>query len=326
LSPQNISDNVHDLIYISIASYDINGNPKPYQTFRVTSSLLTADNQYITTNNNGFAKTKLKYSGSIPATQNSTMVTVQGLSYPSANAHANSLCGSFIEQHIIDITTTNISSYELKAVPDKLYIQSDGLSDVYIHGYTRFENQVPPSAPAIYWRKARTAYSALEEVNYSIETSTPGRHGYSGMVYADQYGGFKIGPFYAQHRTDPGHWFVVVDTELSATPSTTPVTIYGDIVYWHENYDNIHYSNEILPLPRFYTALPQTGTDFIDKPRFSYQHHDMEFDSSSAATVNWYPPVWFPISRYDQYQMGLLGSTPNVVSSYSLLNKEYEDS
>ncbi len=326
ISPQKIFDISDDIVYVSIVSYDTNGNPKPYQTFRVYGDEITTENEYVTTNQNGFATTSFRYSGAIPATQTEIQIDIDGISYPSANAHPNSAAGSFSDSYIIDLALNNTYSYELKAVADKMNIKADGLGDVYIRGYVRQGNVPPSSTPVIYWRKARTAYSALEETDYSINSSTPGRYGEAGRVYADEYGNFNIGPFYAQDRTKPGYWFVVLDTELASTPSATPVTIYGDIVYWYENYDNLHYSNEIVPLPESYTAIPKSGSEIIAKSSFTYRHYDMQYDDQSAATINWTPPRWFPVSRYDQYQMGFFGSTPNTISEYQDLNADYEDS
>lgn len=326
ISPQKIFDASDDIIYVSIVSYDTNGNPKPYQTFRIYGSEITAENEYLTTNQNGFATTSFRYSGVIPAVNTEIEIFVSGISYPSANAHENSSSGSFSDSYTIDLALSNAYTYEFKAAPDKMNIKADGMGDVYIKGYVRQGNIPPSSTPAIYWRKARTAYASLEEINYSTNSSTPGRYGTSGLVYADEYGNFNIGPFYAQDRTKPGYWFVTLDTELASTPSATPVTIYGDIVYWYENYDNLHYSNEIVPLPESYTAIPGSGSEILAKSSFTYRHYDMEFDDQSAATINWVPPRWFPVSRYDQYQMGFFGSTPNTISEYQDLNSDYEDS
>lgn len=326
VSPQKISNNEDDLIYVSIISYDINGNPKPYQTFRVHGNNLTSENEYITTNNNGFAKTIIRYSGSTESTV--LTLSVNGISYPSANANSNSSSGSFSQQFSIDLVKNNEFNYELKAAADKINIKANTVDDVFIKGYIRQGNTAPTNPPVIYWRKARTAYEALVDSDYGLNSSTPGRDGLAGIVQTDQYGNFIIGPFYSQDRVDPGLWFVAIDTEMASTPSATPVTIYGDIVYWFENYDNIHYSNEPVPLPRFYTAIPLSGTDIVLEAQFKYKHYDQEYDATPAATpqLGWTPPRWFPISRYEQYQMGLFGSTPNFVSTFDNMNNDYEDS
>lgn len=325
ISPYKISKDQDDLIYISITSYDKNGNLKPNQTFRIFGNDILADEEYLTTNDNGFGKTIIRYDGSSNAT--SVTISIQGVSYPSYGAHQNSSSSEFFENYSIILTENKASDYNLKAAADKIKIRANGLDEINIKGYVRNANTPPSSTPVIYWRKARTAYEAINEVDYSTSSSTPDRNGQSGYVKTDQDGNFEIGPFYAQNRLDPGLWFVAVDTELASTPSATPVTMYGDVVYWFENYDNIHYSDEQLPLPRFYSSAPLSGDDIILQSRFTYRHNDMEYDATPSATpdLNWTPPNWFQISRYDQYQMGLLGATPNKVSTYDNLYPDYED-
>lgn len=327
ISPYKISKEEDDLIYVSIISYDINKNPKPNQTFRIYGDYITAEQEYLTTNENGFGKTIIRYTGLSPNT--TLLLTVSGISYPDPleNANINSSSGSFSEQYSITLMENKVADYTLKAVSDKIKIKANATDEVNIKGYIRDSDNQAHGTPIIYWRKARTAYEAINSVAYSTNSSTPDRYGTSGYVTADENGNFIIGPFYSQERTDPGLWFVAVDTELASTPSATPVTIYGDVVYWFENYDNIHYSNEPLPLPRFYSSAPLTGDEIISQPAFTYRYYDMEFDATPSATpdLNWTPPKWFQISRYDQYQMGLLGSTPNIVSNYTNLYPDYED-
>jgi hypothetical protein len=325
ISPQKISKDEEDLIYLSIVSSDINGNPKPNQTFRIYGNYLIADDEYITTNNNGFAKTIIRYIGSTDSVE--SLLNVTGISSSNNNAHPNSSSESFHEEYNILLVENKVTGYTLKSAADKIKIRANSKDTIRINGFIRDGNTPPSSTPVIYWRKARTAYEALNEVDYSTGSSTPGSSGISGSVVADKYGNFSIGPFKAQSRMDPGLWFVAVESELSSTPSANPVTIYGDIAYWFENYDNIHYSDESLPLPRFYTSAPLTGDEIISTPGFTYNYYDSNKDATPSATpeLNWIPPKWFQISRYDQYQMGLFGSTPNVISVYSELYPDYED-
>ena len=325
ISPYSISDNEDDLLYVSIISYDVNENPKPNQTFRIYGDYLAAEEEYLTTNENGFGKTIVRYSGSSNA--NTLKLNIQGISYPNINAHPNSQSSQFIEEFFIDLIKNSPAEYTFKAAVNNIKVKSNSIDDVYIKGYLRTSKNIPVSNKIVYWKKARTAYEALNEVDYSVYSSNPGRYEISGYTTTNQYGDFNIGPFYAQNNRDPGLWFVAVETELSSTPSATPVTMYGDIVYWYESYDNIHYSNEPLPLPRFYTAKPLSGEDIIKEPRFTYRQYDQQYDATPSATpeINWIPPKWFPISRYEQYQMGLLGSTPNVVSTYNNIYVDYED-
>jgi len=325
ISPYKISKDEADLIHIFIISYDKNNNLKPNQTFRIFGNGISVDQEYLTTNDNGFGKTTIRYNGFSNAT--SVTISIQGVSYPNYGANENSSSGAFFEQYSIILTENKVSDFSLKAAADKIKIRANNIDEININGYIRNNNVAPQSTPVIYWRKARTAYEAINDVDYSTNSSTPGRYSESGYVMANENGNFEIGPFYAQNRLDPGLWFVAVDTELASTPSATPITIYGDVVYWFENYDNIHYSDEQLPLPRFYSSAPLSGDEIILQPQFKYRYNDMEYDATPSATphLNWIPPKWFQISRYEQYQMGLLGSTPNKISTYDNLYPDYED-
>jgi hypothetical protein len=60
-------------------------------------------------------------------------------------------------------------------------------------------------------------------------------------------------------------------------------------------------------------------------PNFTLNYHDGSDAPAYRATPNWLPPKWYPLDRAEQYQMGLLGSTPNVVDNYSKLMNDYEE-
>jgi hypothetical protein len=60
-------------------------------------------------------------------------------------------------------------------------------------------------------------------------------------------------------------------------------------------------------------------------PTFRYLHSNMASAINTGATPTWEPPQWVPLNRYDQYQMGLLGSTPDVLTDYSSLHPDYEE-
>jgi len=46
---------------------------------------------------------------------------------------------------------------------------------------------------------------------------------------------------------------------------------------------------------------------------------------ATGATPIWEPPQWVPLTRYDQYQMGLLGSTPDILTNYGDLHPDHEE-
>ena len=178
-------------------------------------------------------------------------------------------------------------------------------------------NNIPPlSTPVIYWRKARTLYDLLNKVEYlgAGPSQAPERTRISGYTFATPDGKFSIGPFYSQTRNNPGYWFASVETEMAATPSSTPNVIYGDIVSWYERFDNVQYSDEQTVLPSYYISISE-DKEIIATPSFKFNLIKQDFSGNNAASINWMPPKWMPINHYEQYQMGLFGSTPNVVAT-----------
>jgi hypothetical protein len=329
ITPSYIGDNLQDFTNLIIKSFDYNGNPKPNQSFSIQSDLLTPEDSLVTTNEYGFSIVKLTYSGPIPAVVSSTTVTISGLDYdsatPSSGINVNSSALGYSKTVNVEINRAISKQYVLKAAPHAYVMQTDAESDNTISGYILDNNSTLATPVSVYWRKARSVYSGFEDVDYSTSSSTPGRYGESGYVLTDSSGRFNIGPFYSQDRSDPGYWFIIVDTEMSSTPSATPVTIAGDVVYWYERYDNIHYENEVLPRPYEYRSLRQENAEFINRPNFAYNYYDLDYDNTSSATVNWLPPKWLPVNYYEQYQMGLFGSTVNYVATYDDMMNNYEE-
>lgn len=318
VSPTQISDNLDDLIYLSIVSLDTNKNPKPHQTFRVYSDLLIADSEYITTNKYGFANVILRYNGPIPTTSTEATVFIESSDIASSTP--------YFEQVKVSVSKTSESiGKSLKSIAEKTVIKANFISDNRIKGYIRSDDG-DVANKVVYWRKARSVFGAMENVPYLISSATPDTDNTSGIVYTDSSGNFEIGSFQAQGRDRSGYWYVVVESEISSTPSATPITIVGDINYWYESYDNIDYLKEILTLPENYSALVDRNSAIIQQPAFRYNYHDMSYDEYAPATLNWNPPKWMPIKYYEQYQMGLFGSTPNIVSTYVNTVNDYEES
>jgi hypothetical protein len=63
----------------------------------------------------------------------------------------------------------------------------------------------------------------------------------------------------------------------------------------------------------------------MSTPNFTVNYYNGENASPYGATPNWLPPKWYPLDRYTQYQIGLLGSTPYQVDSYENLMNDYEE-
>lgn len=321
VSPKEILDDGIDYFVLTIFSKDINKNPKPYQNFEISGQNISAIPQYVTTDVDGIGKAIIKYTG---APVNKTEVktfSVRALGnsiyninddYPYENFNNSIL--SATQNYYVKPTIEQMKS--LYAEVDKKIVTADGQENLNIYGKTK-----PGSI--VYWRKSRFLPSALSTA-YSVSTATPGQNLKSGRVTANSEGDFNIGPFIAQQDATPGYWFAVIDTEEVGSPSSTPVTIAGDIVYWYEKYDSVQSDNQ----ESVYIPTINQSSDYD-----SYRE-DLKFKVDSLtgseyydtdAATPWSMPMWYPIDRYTQYQIGYFGSTPNVVNNLNNLHKDFEE-
>jgi hypothetical protein len=318
LSPKEILPDGIDYINLNIFSKDNNGNPKPYQTFFVSGSFITCQPAYVTTDKDGFGTCKITYDASTINSVSQSTISVQGLTHPAANAHINSSSGSISSSvnFYIKPKLNPSSAKRLLADIDKMIITADGYEKINIFGKT-------DPGSKIYWRKSRSLYQALRD-SYSTNVATPDQFRTSGMVTSDTNGQFQIGPFIAQEDATPGYWFVVTDTESASTPSATPVTIAGDIVYWYEKYD----AKRSISRDKTYIPTANNTSEYLGYSETSFFIADAITGDTiidQSATVSWNIPSWYPIKRYLQYTLGILGSTPNIVSDYSKLHPDYEE-
>jgi hypothetical protein len=310
LKPPYITNDNLDYMVLTINSLDVNSNSKPYQTFRISSSTVVPENEYVTTDVNGFAYVNISCPTSI--TSPSGTILIQGLADGNPEAHANSQTEGYSSSINFEIIPQNNTIYELKAAPDRYAVNADGVSQVYVNGILH-EGSAPSSGSIVYWRKGRSLYDIFD---------TP--YSEAGQTIVNQNGKFSIGPFTAQDEATPGIWLIALESEHAATPSLNPKTLSGDIVYWIEKYDNINYSSE-------YSVFSNTNLLYEDKvpimatPVFTVNYNDGSQAIPYSATPTWKLPKWYPLDRFDQYQMGLLGSTPNFVATYENLMKDYEE-
>jgi len=311
LSPANIIADNDDFMVITIKSLDENGNSKPYQTFAITGDHIQAEESYYNTDINGFVSARIYFHGSTLTNDTYGVVTVQGVVNGSANAHQNSQTQGFSKSITFEISKEYQSEYSLKAISENSVIPADGISNNYIRGFLK-KISTPQANKVIYWRKGRT----LQDIFHA----TP----YYSYVVSDQYGNFEIGPFVSANKNHPGMWLVAVESEGAATANINPVTVAGDIVFWNEKYDNLNYAygDSVFYSP---DLLYINRTDMYSTPSFTVQYFDGEYATPYSATPDWLPPKWYPVNRYDQYMMGLLGSTPMHVSGYQNLMKDYEE-
>jgi hypothetical protein len=307
LTPKEIlSDNI-DYMALNIWSYDINGNPKPNIAMSISGADIAATPSTLLTSKDGYARAYITYTGDNVATPTLKQVFVK------ENRNVPSLYSATVN-YILKPDLTDVN--KLSAEVTKKVINADGQETVYIYG-----NATPNAS--VYWRRGRNLYLALNS-KYSTSTTAPGQVGYSGMTTADSNGNFQIGPYRAQNDATPGYWFAVVDSEFSPTPAATPVTIVGDIVYWYERYD-VNQSNSGEP-----TLPPDNGSEtgyahYLSNPAFKMNADTEEVYYENTFENSWNLPIWYPISRYDQYQMGLFGSTPYVIDTYQTLRPDYEE-
>jgi hypothetical protein len=333
LSPGYINDSGGDFMTLSIISYDQNGNFKPNQTFSISSAIVDVvsnsdlvtvnldGSAYVTTNDNGFAAVALRYSGPYPASSRSGSITITGLNSTNPNADENSEAGSYSETITFEVIRNLSFNLQVKASPVNMVISADGITDVVIVGRVYWRDIPLRQVINLGWNKARTLRDLFQ--------ASP-----SNVITTDSDGYFVIsGQITAEPNTNPGQWFVRVEITDSAediklllpageVTLAEDITISGDIVYWNEKYDNVHFANEELPLSNTFIHEKQDGADLIATPNFVYSHHNGLTVSNINATPNWTPSKWVALKRFDQYQMGLFGSTPNYISDYTQIHPD----
>ena len=325
LSPGYISDLSSDLMYLSIVAYDKNNNLKPNQTFEITGNNILSVPNFITTNDNGLAKSIIRYTGPQPAVVDSEIINIKGIGSSTPSGNPASLTGGYIDNITYKIRRTEPNRIWLKAAPTDLIINADGVSTVGITGTILWNNKPFKHSVQLKWNKART----LKDLFAATNDTT---------FYSNTDGTFTITPaMTAQEVSIPGYWFArisIVDENYVANllaldeqvVTANDVTISGDIIYWYESYDPIQYNNEIdIPLPNIYTVNKQQNSDLIATPNFVHSHTNPSILYSLRTTPNWNPPIWTKLNKYTQYQMGLFGSTPNAIEDYSKVHPDYEE-
>lgn len=311
ISPKEILDNNSELMALSIFSKDVNGNPKPYIPYVIGGNNILAYPNPVTTDVDGYALAYVDYIGNSVATPSSGYIYVSGLYNEEYNS--GPLTSATVNYYIKPVTTT----YEkLSAEVTKKIINADGQEAVNIYG------SATPNAK-VYWRRGRNLFEAFN-TQYSNSSSEPGQDGISGMVTANDLGEFIIGPYRAQNDATPGYWFVAVDTEMSTLPQVNPNTVAGDIVYWYERYD-VNQSNSSEAVLSAYQGANANYYHYLTDSSFKKDFETQEVYYEDVFQNTWNLPKWYPISRYTQYQMGLLSATPYLIETYENLHPDYEE-
>lgn len=325
LSPSNISNSLDDIMYVTITSYDQNNNFKPGQTFRIYGDLVAATPEYVTTNNNGIANAIVRYAYSGEELYENGNIYVSGVGSATPNGDPNSQSENFNQSVPFEISIPDAKIVRLKAAPSALIINAGSDQSISLLGQIFWKDKLWQKIVPVSWNKARTLKDLF--------AATPDY-----VAYTLSNGSFTIPNIAtAQDVATPGYWFarvnisdtdyvnsqLVQDGEISASED---VNVSGDVVYWYESYDTIQYSQELsVPLPNIYTSNRQPNSNIIATPNFVYKHNDGNTIIYNDATPNWIPPRWVPLTRYDQYQMGILGSTPNYISDRSALHPDHEE-
>jgi hypothetical protein len=316
LSPAHITDSAEDLMYLSIVSYDINGNLKPNMSFDIYSTEIDAEDPQVQTNDNGFATTIVRYTGSIPATLDESSILISGITDTPTAGY----------QKVIPykIHMNNKFHLQVKATPVRYSIQADGLTNVSIVGRVYWKNRPFEHIIDLNWIKERTLLDLFDGTPAdSITTNSDGT-----FVINDN--------ITSESNTNPGHWFLKIEIDDPTVVrnllindgedlSLTAVTISGDIVYWNEAYDNVQYASEGLPLPGSFIHSKQAGSDLTATPNFVYKHSDSSSVIANGATPNWIPEKWVPLRKFDQYQLKLFGSTPEYITTLENSHPDYEE-
>jgi hypothetical protein len=325
LSPAYISDSTSDLMYLSLVSYDNEKNLKPGQTFAISGDVISATPSYVTTSDNGLATSVIRYNGDIPAIYSESIINIVGVGLSTPNGGPNSSSEGYALSVPFNVNRNDPFNLSVKAAASDLSVNADGISKLSISGKVYWKNKPFNNQIQLSWNTGRTLKNLFAATpDYVVNTDSNGEFTISNAITAND-------------SSTPGYWFARVNvsnpeavtsilTSSGEVLSSNDVTISGDVIYWHESYDSIQYSYENdIPLPNIYTINRQEGSQILATPQFAYSHADAEIIYSYNSTPNWSPPKWVPLNRYDQYQMGLMGSTPYYISDYSLLHPDHEE-
>jgi hypothetical protein len=325
LSPAYISDSTSDLMYLSLVSHDNQYNLKPGQTFAISGDLISATPSFITTSDNGLATSIIRYNGDIPAVYREGVIDIIGIGSATPNGGENSSSEGYSLKVPFEISRNDPFHLSVKAAASDININADGISKISISGKIYWKNKPFNNEVQLSWNVGRTLKDLFAATpDHVINTNSNGEFTISNEITASD-------------SSTPGYWFARVNisneeaiasilTSSGEVPLSNDVTISGDVVYWYESYDSIQYSYENnIPLPNIYTINRQEGSQILATPSFAYEHSNAEVIYPYNSTPNWLPPKWVPLNRYDQYQMGLMGSTPYYISDYSQLHPDHEE-
>lgn len=327
INPISLAADPYDYALVSIFTYDENNNPKPYQTVNLYTNFGVISNATPVTDENGFASTILASSAWNGGLTRSPYLSALGSATPNqgggVGAKLRAVTGSITADTEFSVMTSATPTYTILAAPSAVEIPADGISQVYIMGRVQDASLNPVANADVYWKKNRYMYDLFRD-STSTSAATPGRSNNKGKVSTDSYGRFTIGPFQAATPSDPGIWFV--STEAVARGAAQV----GDVVYWNEYEDTTSNGDDSIEIAG---NTAQMATPWYSLPEYfatpvfpvTYDEHYYQEGKRSSNVVTWTPPRWYAVSRFLQYNMGILGSnylsynqgaTPNVYPDY----------
>lgn len=290
LSPPKVVANGTDYIQVSIRSLDRYGNPKADQSFSLSTSFGTLETSSVTTDRDGFATVRLT-AGVVPPVDTLTgVVTVTGAVSATVNFE-------------VALVTPAVDT--ILAVPSVEEIPADARSKVTIFGKLESTSFTPRANTRVYYRRGRSLFELFQQA-------------FQGSVLTNSDGEFSVGPFTAATPTQPGFWFLSVETDPA-----TPTRHVGDVVFWNEYPTTTYGIDDLsgLPRPAIQMATPVAAIPpYAVTYKFPQSYDEAATPVITSATPTWLPPKWYSMPWYLQYQLGLLGSTPNALAASYLTN------
>ena len=338
VSPGILVANGTDYAIVSVYSVDSFGNPKPNQSYNVSTTFGTFDSTGtntapITTDRDGFAWL--------------TLTSEEGSGVEVATI---TVAGDFTSELSLEIEARKSEQYKLHTLVDPKAIPADGLSAASVYGKVLNEDGNPVPYAYVSYKKGRSVYEIFTNSNSTPDVgpdSSPAATPIwpdSGRVTADSNGIFRIGPFVSSTPNMPGYWFVSTESYSSSPSGGGTWEAVGDVVFWREyppKFRSVNGDNQSIPTsqnlniqPKIY--LNESGRLVIEPliplPA-TVNAFPVTFDeatptaAATPVTNKWSPPKWYAINLYDQYQRGMLGNDFYVFKIENLpqIHPDYRD-
>lgn len=304
LSSNDLVADGRDYIAVYVRSVDKYSNPKPNQTFNVTTTFGTLSAASITTSDEGFASFILTASDTF---------TVPAGSFRVWNSDVDRTFNYGVKRKPSD-------RYALHAAPALEFLPANGEARNVVYGVVQGPDFTPIPYAVVEWHKGQMLETVLSDTPYGgavYQDDTPyiaDINTLSGKVRADAQGFFNI-IFQSATINNSGFWFVALNSSSQATPSGS-FTATGDTVFWYEYADPGYVMSHVFGVPPFLAQDSITNNKLVDWYQWaSYPISSDEYADPPPATpsaVTWDPPSWYPFRRYTKYQLGLLGATPST--------------